>query len=33
MKALLVTVALVLVTVACAQEPNAATGWPFVGSD
>ena len=31
--ALLVTVALVLAAVACAQEPEATTGWPFVGSD
>lgn len=33
MKTLLVTAALVLATVACAQEPRATTGWPFVGSD
>ena len=33
MKALFATVALVFATVACAQEPDAATGWPFVGSD
>ena len=33
MKAPFVTAALALATVACAQEPGAATGWPFVGSD
>ena len=33
MKALFVTAALVSATVACAQEPGATTGWPFVGSD
>ena len=33
MRALLVTVGLVLVAVACAQEPEDTTGWPFVGSD
>ena len=33
MKALLLTAAFVSVTVACAQEPGATPGWPFVGSD
>ena len=33
MKALFVTFVLVLVTISCAQEPSAAAGWPFVGSD
>ena len=33
MKALLVTAALAMATVACAQEPDATTGWSFVGSD
>ena len=32
-KALFVTVALVLAAVACAQETDAAVVWPFVGSD
>ncbi|MCY4654799.1 MAG: PQQ-binding-like beta-propeller repeat protein [Dehalococcoidia bacterium] len=33
MKALFVTFVLVLVTISCAQEPSAAAGWSFVGSD
>ncbi len=32
-KALLVSAALVLATVACAQEQGATADWPFVGSD
>ncbi len=32
-KALFVTVALVLAAVACAQETDSTVGWPFVGSD
>ena len=33
MKALLFTAALLLASVACAQEHDDTTGWPFVGSD
>ena len=33
MKRLVATVALVSTAVACAGEPDATTGWPFVGSD
>ncbi len=33
MKALFVTFVLVLVTISCTQEPSAAAGWPFIGSD
>ncbi len=32
-KTLLVTAVLALVAVACAQETDNTTGWPFVGSD
>ena len=33
MKSLVVTVALLSALVSCAQEPDGATSWPFVGSD
>ncbi len=33
MKALLVSLSLLMATVAGAQEPGATAGWPFVGSD
>ena len=33
MKRLLVVAALALAAVACAEEPDATTAWPFVGSD
>ena len=33
MKAVFVTAALLFVALACDRQPDAATGWPFVGSD